>query len=147
MKQEPRAVDFSPPSPHPIKPQRGSIVNIASTTAVTGFGFPAYAPTKRAVLAITKNGARFYGPHGIRCNSVAPGGTLTPMMLASMPQEWKKNNFQGEGSPATRPIPLGVLAWPQEQANTISFLLSPESSSVNAVNILVDGGWAECRMD
>jgi NAD(P)-dependent dehydrogenase (short-subunit alcohol dehydrogenase family) len=129
----------------PIKPQRGAIVNIASITAVTGMGFAAYAPTKHGVIGITQNGAFFYSPHGIRCNSIAPRGTLTPMMLASMPQDLKGQGYQSEDSQICRPIAIRTISCPEEQANVISFLLSSESSHVTAVNIMVDGGFAFTR--
>ncbi|KAF4337284.1 2 5-dichloro-2 5-cyclohexadiene-1 4-diol dehydrogenase [Fusarium beomiforme] len=77
MTQEPRAIELHPSPSSTIKPQRGAIVNVSSITALTGMGFAAYAPTKHAVIGITQNGAFFYGGQGIRCDPIAPGGTVT----------------------------------------------------------------------
>lgn len=134
LKQEPRAVELLPKPTLPIKPQRGSIVNVGSTTAVTGMGFPAYAPTKAAVLEITRNGSFFYGPKGIRCNAICPGGTVTAMAMAN------SNSVDQESY--TRPIALKAMACPEEQAAVISFLLSQESSYVTGNVIMVDGGFS-----
>ncbi|KAH0829703.1 short-chain dehydrogenase/reductase SDR [Fonsecaea pedrosoi] len=144
--QERRAVEFSPPSPQSIQPQRGAIVNVASTTAVVGMGFGAYAQTKAAVVTITQNGAFFYGPQGVRCNSISPGGTVTPMMLRNVPEQFRgTDTHEQPGNVLVQPIALKTMARPEEQANVISFLLSAESSQVTGVNILVDGGFTFTR--
>lgn len=135
LKQEPRKVSLFPKASIPIKPQRGAIVNIGSTTAVTGMGFAAYAPTKAAVLEITRNGAFFYSPHGIRCNAVSPGATVTAMSQA--------NSVGDDNDIYAQPVALKSLACPEEQAAVISFLLSPESSYVTGHTIMVDGGFTD----
>ncbi|KAK4934461.1 hypothetical protein LTR10_024283 [Elasticomyces elasticus] len=134
LKQEPRTVELSPKPSLAINPQRGAIVNVGSTTAVTGMGFPAYAPTKAAVLEITRNGAFFYSPRGIRCNAICPGGTVTDMSAA--------NSTSADREAYNKPIALKVMACPEEQASVISFLLSPESSHVTGNVIMVDGGFS-----
>ncbi|KAK4620114.1 Short-chain dehydrogenase [Fulvia fulva] len=145
LKQEPRGVTISPSPPKPVRPQRGSIVNVGSTASLTGLGHAAYTPTKHAILGITKNGAYYYGPHGVRCNSVAPGGTVTPLGIDAMPEGIKE--LVRENDPAVgKGTPMGKLAWPEEVANVISFLLSDEASHVCAVNIEVDGGFANTRI-
>ncbi|KAF5556062.1 hypothetical protein FNAPI_5853 [Fusarium napiforme] len=143
-RQDPRPVEFSPSPQTPIKAQRGAIVNVASTTGVTGMGFAAYCPTKHAVIGITRNGAYYYGPHGIRCNSISPGGTTTPMSIGASPAH-QRDEYGSEAMALVKPVPLKSFAHPEEQANVISFLLSPESSHVNAVNIMVDGGFTFTR--
>ena len=57
----------------------GSIVNVASETALTGsHGFVHYVASKGAVMAMTRALANELGPHDIRVNCVAPGFTPTP---------------------------------------------------------------------
>ncbi|KIX06728.1 uncharacterized protein Z518_04704 [Rhinocladiella mackenziei CBS 650.93] len=143
LKQEPREVELFPRPSLPIRPQRGAIVNVGSTTAVTGMGFAAYAPTKAACLEITRNGAFFYSPRGIRCNAVCPGATVTAMSAANMVDEVVgSGDRQALENVYTRPIALKTMACPEEQAAVISFLLSPESSHVTGNTVMVDGGFS-----
>lgn len=117
LKQEPRGVTISPSPPKPVRPQRGSIVNVGSTASLTGLGHAAYTPTKHAILGITKNGAYYYGPHGVRCNSVAPGGTVTPLGIDAMPEGIKE--LVRENDPAVgKGTPMGKLAWPEVSSRT-----------------------------
>ncbi|KIW76452.1 hypothetical protein Z517_11198 [Fonsecaea pedrosoi CBS 271.37] len=147
LKQSPRAVEIFPAPSLPIKPQRGAIVNIGSTTAVTGMGFAAYAPTKAAVLEITRNGAFFYGPQGIRCNAVCPGATVTPLALSNMHESVKSDpDYKHDENRYTEPIALKVMACPEEQASVISLLLSPESSHITGQTIMVDGGFSHIHL-
>jgi NAD(P)-dependent dehydrogenase (short-subunit alcohol dehydrogenase family) len=143
--QEPGAVEFAPPSAFPVRAQRGAIVNIASISSLNSMGLAAYTPTKFAVIGITKNGAKFYGPSGIRCNAVSPGWTLTPMLEISMGEEGYEGSKASEESAVCSKISLGRFAFSQEQANVVSFLLSNESSYVNGANIVVDGGFNAIR--
>ena len=62
-----------------MNPNGGSIVNVASETAITGsHGFSHYVASKGAVVSLTRSLASEYGPIGIRVNCVAPGFTPTP---------------------------------------------------------------------
>lgn len=144
MKRDARPVRLHPEPSVPIKPQRGAIVNVSSTTGVTGMGFAAYCPTKHAVIGLTRNGAHFYESHGIRCNSIAPGGTETPMSIAASPED-QRGQYGADTMALVQPVPLKTFARPEEQASVISFLLSSESSHVNGVNIMVDRGFANTR--
>ncbi|KAF2165648.1 hypothetical protein M409DRAFT_23938 [Zasmidium cellare ATCC 36951] len=137
--QEPRPVHVTPSTPKEIAYQRGSIVNISSTAALTTYGFPSYSATKAAVLAITRNGAVFYGKHGIRCNSVCPGFTATPMARPMYPDSLE-DQVTTNGPEIATNVPLRKNAWPEETASVISFFLSDESSHVTGSNLEVDGG-------
>jgi NAD(P)-dependent dehydrogenase (short-subunit alcohol dehydrogenase family) len=144
-KQDPRAVTFDPPSRFPVKPQRGSIVNIASVSGLNAMGLAAYTPTKHAALGITRNGAKFYGPDGIRCNATCPSWTFTTMLEGSMGAEGHEGSKESEESSVCKLISLRRMAFAQEQANVVSFLLSDESSYINGAYIVVDGGYNDIR--
>jgi NAD(P)-dependent dehydrogenase (short-subunit alcohol dehydrogenase family) len=107
-------------------------------------GFAAYTPTKHAVIGLTQNGAYYYGQFGVRCNSIAPGGTATPMSIAATPDD-QKARYGAAEMEFVKPVPLRTFAQPEEQASVISFLLSPDSSHVTGVNIMVDGGFTHTR--
>lgn len=143
--QEPRPVQSTPPAAFPMKPQRGAIANIASISGLHAVGLAAYTPSKYAAVGITKNGAKFYGPDGIRINAVCPGWTLTSMIEHSMGEEGKAGSKASEESAVNQRIGLRRMAFPQEQANVMSFLLSDESSYVNGSLIVCDGGFHDIR--
>ena len=117
----------------------GSIVNISSVSAAhpTIFNNMHYDSAKAGVDAMTRAAAAEFAEHGIRVNSVQPGGTASggaKAMGASLP-------FRG---PMTQPgrIPLGRVSDPIEQARAILFLASDASSYVTGHHLTVDGGYA-----
>lgn len=109
-------------------------------------GLSAYTPSKFAAIGITKNGARFYGPNGIRCNALCPGWTTTAMLEGLMGMEGKEGAAASQENTTVSKIALGRMASSQEQANVVSFLLSAESSYVNGAVLVADGGYWDIRM-
>ena len=112
----------------------GSIVTIASITALGSSPLVAYGPSKAAMLALTRNLAVAWGRRGVRVNCVAPGPTLTPAVRAS--------HARGERNPETmrRATALGRLVQPEEVAAAVQFLLSPAASAITGVILPVDAG-------
>lgn len=123
----------------------GAIVNIASTTGLTGSaGTPAYVASKHAVNGLTRAIAIDYAPHGIRCNSTNMGATETPMLARAMElvASRKDRPERAEGGPMIKPGPL--IARPSsvwEQAAVILFLASREASYMTGALVASDGGW------
>ena len=62
-----------------VQPKIKSILNIGSASAHTGAEFPEYCASKGGVLAYTKNVAMRVAVYGATCNSLDPGGVLTPL--------------------------------------------------------------------
>jgi NAD(P)-dependent dehydrogenase (short-subunit alcohol dehydrogenase family) len=112
----------------------GSIVNIASTYGhKPAAGGTAYVSSKFAVEGLTKTVALEQGNSGIRVNAVAPGLTDTNMA----------DRFTGsaEGNDAlVATVPLLRRGNPEELANAIAFLSSPEASYISGTVFEVDGG-------
>jgi NAD(P)-dependent dehydrogenase (short-subunit alcohol dehydrogenase family) len=117
---------------------RGAIVNISSVAGLGGGGGgSAYTASKHGVIGLAKSVAFLYGPNGIRCNAVCPGGVNTTIAQTS---GYPKVPWAGER--------LGVsfarahrLAEPEEIAGLISFLVSDEGANINGAVIASDGGW------
>jgi NAD(P)-dependent dehydrogenase (short-subunit alcohol dehydrogenase family) len=106
----------------------GSIVNVASETAVTGsHGFVHYVASKGAVIAMTRALANELGPRGVRVNCVAPGFTPTP-------------GSQVLGSYDPSRTPLGRVMRPDDLLGTFCYLLSDDSAFVSGQTLLVNGG-------
>jgi L-xylulose reductase len=116
----------------------GAIVNVSSLSANVGFALhAAYCASKGGLDAMTRVMATELGPHHIRVNAVNPVITLTPMGERA----WSDPAKSG---PMLARIPLNRFAQPVEVARTIAYLLSDDSSMVNGVSLLVDGGFQAC---
>ncbi len=118
----------------------GHIVNVSS---MGGFVLPrtgswVYDATKLGICALTRNLASELASTGIRCNTVAPGWTVTEMHFgdAADPGARKRELENLKNEKAL----LGRLARPEEIAAVIVFLLSDDASFVNATTVHVDGG-------
>ena len=114
----------------------GSIVQVSSIQGLVAFpGYFVYGAAKAAVAMMARSVAVEYGPIGIRCNAVCPGGVDTPMTEAGLtPEELARVR---EHDPLS---PLGRLARADEIAEVIAFLLSDRASYVSGAVIPVDGG-------
>ena len=109
----------------------GSIVNIASTTALKGNkGQLAYSATKGAVISITKSAAKELAEKKIRVNSIAPGLTDTDMM-----KQTDQDKLQGR----INNICMGRLAEPEEIAKACMFMISDLATYVSGQVLSVDG--------
>jgi NAD(P)-dependent dehydrogenase (short-subunit alcohol dehydrogenase family) len=114
----------------------GRICTVASVAGKRGGGLTgtgAYAASKGAVIALTRNAARSLAERGIAVNGVAPGPVLTPMLAAKFEDRVHRARVEAMTL-------LGRAAEPIEIAEAIAWLLSPEASYVNGEMLTVDGG-------
>ena len=111
-----------------------SVLNIGSASAHTGAEFPAYCASKGGVLAYTKNVAMRIAPYGATCNSLDPGGVLTPLNECVMndPALWAQIMDE---------TPLRRWATPEEIAEW-AYFLTVTNTFCTGQSILVDGGEA-----
>jgi NAD(P)-dependent dehydrogenase (short-subunit alcohol dehydrogenase family) len=123
--------------PH-MKPG-SAIINVTSTFAIVGgMRGGAYSAAKGGLTALTTHIACQYGSQGIRCNAVAPGVTMTPMVEHRM-QDERFRRINIEMTPYPR---LGTV---NDIASTVAFLCSPGGSFINGQTIVVDGGWSSTK--
>ena len=108
---------------------KGAVVNITSIAGsrVHPFAGSAYATSKAALSALTREMANDFGPLGVRVNSVAPGEVETDILS------------QGTEK-IVQVLPLRRLGHTKEVADTIYFLCSEQSSYVSGAEIEVNGG-------
>jgi 3-oxoacyl-[acyl-carrier protein] reductase len=113
--------------------QGGRVIHIGSCNSdrVPFAGASVYALTKGAVAAFTKGLARDLGARGITVNNVQPGPTDTDM-----------NPAVGQFADLNRSFTaLGRYAKPEEVADFVAFLASPEAGYITGASLLVDGGY------
>ncbi|WP_301121377.1 SDR family NAD(P)-dependent oxidoreductase [Mycolicibacterium fortuitum] len=116
-----------------------AIINVTSTFAVVGgLRGGAYSAAKGGLTALTTHIACQYGAQGIRCNAVAPGVTVTPMVEQRLNDPGFRK-MQTEMTPHTR---LGRV---EDVAATVAFLCSEGGSFINGQTIVVDGGWSSTK--
>jgi L-fucose dehydrogenase len=123
-----------------LKKSQGSILNIASKTAITGQGGTSgYASSKGAILALTREWAVELLPYNIRVNAVIPAEVMTPMY-----REWLSGVADSEAKLAeiVSRIPLGKrMTTVDEIAAMAVFLLSPKAAHITGQHVFVDGGY------
>lgn len=118
----------------------GSVVNTASVGGIRGIGNQAgYSAAKHGVVGLTRNAAVEYGEYGIRVNAIAPGAIWTPMVEGSM-RQLDAENPKKAAEQFIQQNPTKRYGRPEEIATVVAFLLSDESSYVNAAVIPIDGG-------
>jgi NAD(P)-dependent dehydrogenase (short-subunit alcohol dehydrogenase family) len=123
----------------PHMPPGSAIINVTSTFAVVGgLRGGAYSAAKGGMTALTTHIACQYGAQGIRCNAVAPGVTVTPMVEKRL-EDPRFRKINTEMTPHQR---LGRV---EDIASTIAFLCSEGGSFINGQTIVVDGGWSSTK--
>lgn len=117
----------------------GNIINIASVGSEHNTAGVAYAASKAALVASTKNTAFMYIDNEIRCNAISPGGVLTEIAMTMPPS--KESGMERISNLLSFAPEMGM---PEDIAAVALFLASDESHFVNGTVITADGGWTNC---
>jgi 3-oxoacyl-[acyl-carrier protein] reductase len=122
-----------------FKPMMGkgaSIVNFASQAGRDGGGpgSALYASSKGAVMTLTRNWAKEFGPQGIRINAVCPG-----MIATKFHDDFTADQVREKVAGAT---PLRREGTAEEVADLVAYLASDEASFLTGNNVDVNGGLA-----
>ncbi|MFN2100018.1 SDR family NAD(P)-dependent oxidoreductase [Altererythrobacter sp. MF3-039] len=112
----------------------GHVISLTSINAYgPGPGSGAYPASKAGVKQLMRQFSLEYGEAGIRFNSIAPGfidgGMSTPIYADPKVRAARSNG-----------VPLGRLGTPEDIANAVAFLDSPEGAYINGHDLVVDGG-------
>src|SRR5580698_415989 len=132
---------FTVNSAAPLLNDNGSIIFNGSVHNYIGqAGMAAYAATKGGLVSMARAIAADLAPRNIRVNVVAPGATKTPI--------WKRGSRANDTAEQSAKladlfssrIPLGRWGEPEDLAKAVLFLASEDSSYINAIELMVDGG-------
>jgi NAD(P)-dependent dehydrogenase (short-subunit alcohol dehydrogenase family) len=111
----------------------GAIVNTSSSSVWIGEAeHVSYQTAKSGLVGLTRHTATLGGKHGVRCNLLVPGVTLTRAALKTTTEEFRQDALAAVRSPR--------LGTPEDIAAMVAFLFSDDSAYVNGQTILVDGG-------
>ena len=125
---------------------RGNILFLGSIYGVVGQNLNIYENTnmkenmshsmiKGGITNLTRLMASYYGKYNIRINTLAPGGIKGHVANSSSKQDSKFiKNYNKQ-------VPLKRLGNAMEVGEVATFLVSPASSYITGITLLVDGGW------
>jgi 3-oxoacyl-[acyl-carrier protein] reductase len=116
----------------------GRVVNLSSTSALGNRGQVNYSAAKAGLQGFTKTLAIELGPFGVTANAIAPGFIATEMTAATAARMGIDFETFKEG--AAQQIPVRRVGYPEDIANTVSFLVSEGAGFVSGQVIYVAGG-------
>ena len=127
--------------PHMERQGRGTIVNIASHNAIRSLPVPAiaYAASKAAVIALTREVAMQYAAKGVRANAVLPGMMDTPLVYSQLRSAYGGDRDEIRARRAQL-CPTGEQGDAWDTAHAALFLASDEAKYITGTTLLVDGG-------
>jgi NAD(P)-dependent dehydrogenase (short-subunit alcohol dehydrogenase family) len=129
--------------PHLVRQKRGSVVNIGGTFGFKGAPLQSlYAATKWALRGMARSAALEAGPHGVRVNTVCPGGVDGPRLERQLGEQAERDGLTYEQAYqqfASRSA-LRRMSTADDIAQAVLFLLSDAARNITGQDLLVDGG-------
>jgi NAD(P)-dependent dehydrogenase (short-subunit alcohol dehydrogenase family) len=126
----------------PLMVDQGSIILNASIVANKGMAdLSLYNASKAAVRSFARCFANDLKARGLRVNAISPGVTVTPIMQNGLKIDAERmKQFEAYVASAA---PAGRMARPEEIADAVLFLASPQASYITGIELSVDGGLAQ----
>jgi NAD(P)-dependent dehydrogenase (short-subunit alcohol dehydrogenase family) len=126
----------------PLLRDGASIILTGSSAANQGMpAFSVYAATKAALRSFARSWATDLKDRKIRVNTIAPGVVPTEGYETGL--KLSKEQIDGFAQQMSQQIPLGRVGTTDEIAKTVAFLASEESSYINGIELVIDGGMTQ----
>jgi 3-hydroxybutyrate dehydrogenase len=131
--------------PHMYGQGWGRIVNISSVHGLRASAFKsAYVAAKHGLEGLSKTAALEGAPHGVTSNCVSPAYVRTPLVEKQLADQ-----AQAHGIPEERVLTevllqdsaVKRLIEPEEVAEAVAYLCSPQASFITGTSLVLDGGW------
>ncbi|OVZ55567.1 3-oxoacyl-ACP reductase [Pigmentiphaga sp. NML080357] len=125
--------------PQMVGQRSGCIINVSSTSSLSGRPTVTYKTSKGAVNTLTQHIAYENAKHGVRANAILPGLIDTPMAIERRAEETgvPRDMIRRERDAL---VPMGYMGEAADVANAALFLASDEARYVTGVLLPVDGG-------
>lgn len=122
-----------------VRQEGGSLIAVASQLSFAALErFASYLAAKAGVLGLVRSVAMDFAKHGVRCNALCPGPTMTPMIERQLEGTPNRDELLASWAADTM---LKRLARPEEIAAGAVFLASDESSFMTGASLVIDGGY------
>ncbi len=119
------------------------VINMASTAGLKPYAYVSpYVASKHALVGLTKSLALELATSGVTVNAVCPGYTRTAIIERAVETIAQRTGRDAKAAEAvfTSANPQGRLISPEEVANAVAWLASPEAGAINGIALSVSGG-------
>ncbi|MFG3496386.1 3-hydroxybutyrate dehydrogenase [Streptomyces sp. NPDC047928] len=131
--------------PHMYAQSWGRIVNLSSVHGLRASAYKsAYVAAKHGLEGLSKTAALEGAPHGVTSNCVNPGYVRTPLVEAQIADQAAAHGIPRERvltDVLLKDSALKRLVEPEEVAEAVAYLCSPQASFITGVSLPLDGGW------
>lgn len=123
----------------------GRIVNVSSVHGLRASAYKsAYVSAKHGLEGLSKTAALEGAPHGVTSNCVNPAYVRTPLVEKQIADQARAHDIPEEEVVATvmlQDSAVKRLIEPEEVAEAVAYLCTPQASFVTGASLVMDGGW------
>jgi NAD(P)-dependent dehydrogenase (short-subunit alcohol dehydrogenase family) len=130
-----------------MRQKQGNIINVSSVGALLAsdsqfMSISNYSASKAGLLALTRQAAADYAPHGIRVNAVALGHHGKTELAASWRKNWSEEALKEYAESELKRTPMGRRGSEEELKGLVVFLASEASGYITGQTVIQDGGYS-----